>query len=105
MSWESGLRSRIRRHLGAVHDLTDYKTTVARNAESPAGRLSFTANLRIEIGLEGVGIVVTIHVWSSTTEEMEAGPLTGHTDRFTSVAFSPDCRRIVSSSDDRTIRV
>ena len=31
--------------------------------------------------------------------------LTGHEDRVTSVAVTPDGRRAVSASDDRTVRV
>jgi WD40 repeat protein len=36
---------------------------------------------------------------------MEGSPFTGHTDSVNSVAFSPDGNRIVSGSDDGTIRV
>jgi len=31
--------------------------------------------------------------------------LVGHTGRFTSVAFSPDGKRLVSASDDQTVKV
>jgi WD40 repeat protein len=33
------------------------------------------------------------------------GPLEGHTDHITSVAFSPDGNHIISGSKDRTIRI
>ena len=33
------------------------------------------------------------------------GPLQGHPDYVTSVAFSPDGKRIVSGSDDTSLRV
>jgi hypothetical protein len=44
-------------------------------------------------------------VWDATTGQIIAGPFTGHTSYVTSVAFSPDGERIVSGSEDQTIRV
>ena len=32
-------------------------------------------------------------------------PLKGHSQKITSIAFSPDAKKIVSGSDDKTIRV
>ena len=40
-----------------------------------------------------------------TTGQPVGAPLTGHTETVSSVAFSPDGTRIVSGSDDKTVRV
>ena len=47
----------------------------------------------------------TIYVWSATTGEVVAGPITGHTHGITSVDFSPDGQQIVSGSYDKTVCV
>ncbi len=44
-------------------------------------------------------------VWNATTGDTVAGPFTGHRYSVRSVGFSPDGQRIVSGSDDGTIRV
>ena len=47
------------------------------------------------------------HVWRSVWDLASGevkGMLEGHTDRVTSVAFSPDGRTIVSGSGDNTVR-
>jgi WD40 repeat protein len=46
----------------------------------------------------------TVHVWDSKNGQLAAS-LEGHTDKVTSIAFSPDSRRVLTSSYDRTIRV
>ncbi|EUC59178.1 vegetative incompatibility protein HET-E-1, putative, partial [Rhizoctonia solani AG-3 Rhs1AP] len=46
-----------------------------------------------------------IIVWDTLTGTVVLGPLSGHTNFVRSVAFTPDNSRIVSSSDDRTIRI
>ncbi|EUC67742.1 WD40-repeat protein (notchless protein), related protein, putative, partial [Rhizoctonia solani AG-3 Rhs1AP] len=46
-----------------------------------------------------------IIVWDTLTGSVVLGPLSGHTDDVASVAFTPDDTRIVSSSNDGTIRI
>jgi WD40 repeat protein len=45
-----------------------------------------------------------VHVWASTTGQLAAS-LEGQADVVTSMTFSPDGRRILTSSNDKTIRV
>jgi WD40 repeat protein len=43
--------------------------------------------------------------WDAGTGQPIGAPLTGHTSNVNSVAFSPDGKRIVSGSFDRTLRL
>jgi WD40 repeat protein len=45
-----------------------------------------------------------IRLWDAATSR-QVGVLTGHRSVVVSVAFSPDGRRLVSGSDDHTIRI
>jgi WD40 repeat protein len=46
----------------------------------------------------------TVHVWDSKSGQLTAS-LEGHTDKVTSITFSPDSRRVLTSSYDKTIRI
>ncbi|KAE9390028.1 WD40 repeat-like protein [Gymnopus androsaceus JB14] len=47
----------------------------------------------------------TLRLWDSNTGAQIGDPLEGHDDLVYSVAFSPNGARIVSGSDDRTVRI
>jgi WD40 repeat protein len=46
----------------------------------------------------------SFHVWNSNTGQL-AVSLDGHVDKVTSITFSPDSRRVLTASHDRTVRV
>ena len=46
-----------------------------------------------------------MRLWDAVTGIPVGEPLTGHTSFVSSVAFSPDGTRIVSGSDDNTLRL
>ncbi len=46
-----------------------------------------------------------MRLWNAATAQPIGQPLTGHTDRVISVAFSPDGKQIVSGSRDNTVRL
>ncbi|KAJ6582174.1 WD40-repeat-containing domain protein, partial [Mycena capillaripes] len=47
----------------------------------------------------------TVRIWDAESGAALTEPLEGHTNTVTSVAFSPDGKRIVSGSYDSTVRI
>ncbi|KAE9397335.1 WD40 repeat-like protein, partial [Gymnopus androsaceus JB14] len=47
----------------------------------------------------------SVRIWNAETGRPEGDPLEGHTHWVTSVAFSPDGKRIVSGSVDHSVRI
>ena len=47
----------------------------------------------------------TICIWNVEQKKLAVGSLTGHTDHVLALAYSPDGKRLVSSSFDKTVRI
>ena len=47
----------------------------------------------------------TTCIWNAERRELAVGPLTGHTDQVLAVAYSPGGTRLVSGSEDKTVRI
>lgn len=47
----------------------------------------------------------TVRLWNARTGKPLGNPLTGHTNRIQSIAFSLDCKVLASASIDKTIRL
>jgi len=46
-----------------------------------------------------------VRLWDVDTDQLIGTPLTGHTDRVSSVAYSPDGHRLASGSADGTVQL
>ncbi|KAF9058822.1 hypothetical protein BDP27DRAFT_1160607, partial [Rhodocollybia butyracea] len=47
----------------------------------------------------------SVRIWNAETGKAEGNPLQGHTSYVSSVAFSPNGKKIVSGSDDRSVGI
>jgi WD40 repeat protein/tRNA A-37 threonylcarbamoyl transferase component Bud32 len=110
--WEVVTGKEVRRISLVPHDPADRASPLA---VSPDGQLAALAGrglplfAELTVRLPPVPMKVipednTIKIWNVNTGA-KAGALTGHTDLVTSVAFSPDGRRVLSGSFDGTMRL
>ena len=82
--------------------LTGHKESVNSVAFSPDGKTlaSGSGNLFITLSTDN-----TVRLWDVTSRQPLGEPLTGHSSAVTSVAFSPDGKKLASGSDDGTVRL
>ncbi len=92
-------------HLPIREPLTEHKGEVWSVAFSPDGQTlasgscgGFDEELDRKPCIRG-----EIRLWDVGNPQQPGRPLTGHTDRVTSVAFSPDSQTLASGSADRTL--
>ncbi len=89
-------------HAGPVQVAGMGDQTVTSVAFSPDGRRIVSGNRDVNFSLFGD---TTVRLWDADTGQPVGQPMTGHTDRVTSVAFSPDGNFLVSGSFDDTVRL
>lgn len=84
--------------------LNEYKGEVL--AHSADGKRTLSGGARWGVVNDGIRPPIggEVKIWDATTG-LETLTLTGHTRGVSSVAFSPDGKRIASGSDDRTIHI
>jgi WD40 repeat protein/energy-coupling factor transporter ATP-binding protein EcfA2 len=82
--------------------LTEHTLAVYSVAFSPDGKTLASGGCG-EFDANAYCIKGETSLWNVVTRQPLGQPLTGHTDRVSSVAFSPDGKTLASASDDRTI--
>ncbi|KAJ7676211.1 WD40-repeat-containing domain protein, partial [Mycena rosella] len=82
------------------------RITFRKHTTPITGVIFLEDNIVISSSLDGsIYLHHLIEIWDVRTRTHALGPLTGHKDAVTSVAFSADGGRLVSGSWDRKIRV
>ena len=84
-------------------DVTNDVTVTIGNHESSITSIAFSPSNEKHVASGSAD--ATICIWDIERRQLAIGPLTGHDDWVRAIAYSSDGTRLVSSSDDKTIRM
>jgi WD40 repeat protein/serine/threonine protein kinase len=88
-------------------NLWDVKTKELHTFKEPSGGfeiITFSPDGKFLAACGGIPVAPRINVWDTKTGKPTSA-FHAHTSRITCLSFSPDSRRLVSGSDDRTLRI
>jgi len=81
----------LRIKFGTTASATDFTQLIPKNSSYEAWTPTYTGRI------DGI--------WDTATGQTVSGPFEGHTSIVTSIAFSYDGKRVISGSDDKTVRI